>query len=241
MTILIDPYRFGAGSGGGFTDPTDFAGLQLWLAADVAGLGTGAVTTWPDQSGQGHDATGQGTTKPAKVANVVNGLPVIRFNGSTSYFTLPDYMGGFTASTWFATLKLDNYPTVSEGTAGLFTMDTSSSSTFYPYPGAGIFLGYGTTDRYGIFDPGTSLSAWHRLIITVDSQRRRYSGKAVGPTTSMGTAWSAGNTMSHWIRMTSRRWMLTSPRAWDHERRDTHPASHQQVSASRIPPMPSAR
>lgn len=169
MTILIDPYRFGAGSGGGFTDPTDFAGLQLWLAADVAGLGTGAVTTWPDQSGQGHDATGQGTTKPAKVANVVNGLPVIRFNGSTSYFTLPDYMGGFTASTWFATLKLDNYPTVSEGTAGLFTMDTSSSSTFYPYPGAGIFLGYGTTDRYGIFDPGTSLSAWHRLIITVDS------------------------------------------------------------------------
>lgn len=64
--------------------PTDIAGCVLWLRADgITGLSDGdPVTTWADESGEGNDAT-QATTakKPSYETGVLNGKPVVRFDG----------------------------------------------------------------------------------------------------------------------------------------------------------------
>lgn len=63
---------------------TFISGLQLWLKADaVTGLSDGAtVSTWDDLSGNSYNAT-QITTdkKPLYKTNIINGYPVIRFDG----------------------------------------------------------------------------------------------------------------------------------------------------------------
>lgn len=178
-------------SGSSAWNPTSITGLQLWLAADEAGLGTGQVTTMTDQSGNSHNATGQGTTKPTKVDNVVNGLPVIRFNGTTAYFTLPNYMTGFTASTWFQTLKTDADPPGGGGQTGIFWMSTSGNETHYPWTDANIYVSYGRNDRYAT-NPSTALNSWHRLIITVNaSQWKLYiNGTAIITQGASSMSWS---------------------------------------------------
>jgi hypothetical protein len=64
-------------------------GLQVWLEADagVTTNGVGQVMNWADQSGNGNDGTpdhhyGYSTAAgPFYVANGLNSLPVLRFNG----------------------------------------------------------------------------------------------------------------------------------------------------------------
>jgi len=63
------------------------AGLVLWLdagdAASVVRDETGGVVTWKDKSGQAHHATlGKGSAKIGLVEAAMNGLPVVRFDGS---------------------------------------------------------------------------------------------------------------------------------------------------------------
>lgn len=68
--------------------PSDIAGLKLWLKADaITGLvDTDPVTTWPDSSGLGNDAT-QATAakKPTYQTNELNGKPVVRFDGTDDF------------------------------------------------------------------------------------------------------------------------------------------------------------
>lgn len=71
--------------------PLDIPGLQLWLdAAQITGLSDGdPVATWPDMSGEGNHAT-QATSgnRPTYRAGVLNGLPVVRFDGTNDFLTL---------------------------------------------------------------------------------------------------------------------------------------------------------
>src|SRR3990167_214787 len=76
--------------------PTDISGLQLWLSADnVDGsnnstLSDGnAVATWTDLSGNGNHATqATGANQPLFKTGIVNGKPVVRFDGSNDYLSL---------------------------------------------------------------------------------------------------------------------------------------------------------
>ncbi len=70
--------------------PLDIAGCELWLdASQLALADDAAVTTWPDLSGNGYDAT-QATAenKPICKTAVLNGLRVVRFAGSPDAQTL---------------------------------------------------------------------------------------------------------------------------------------------------------
>ena len=70
--------------------PNQVPGLALWLdAADPATVLTSgsSVTAWNDKSGSSNNATGFGT--PTYVNNAVNNLSAVRFNGTSSYFTIP--------------------------------------------------------------------------------------------------------------------------------------------------------
>jgi uncharacterized repeat protein (TIGR02543 family) len=59
------------------------SGLVLWLDAADYNASTGV---WPDLSG--YNNTVSGTNKPTKGASVLNGLPVVQFNGSSQYLDL---------------------------------------------------------------------------------------------------------------------------------------------------------
>ncbi len=62
--------------------PTDLPNCGLWLhaGAGVATNGSGYVSTWADQSGNGRNATqGNAAMQPVWMANAVNGLPAVRF------------------------------------------------------------------------------------------------------------------------------------------------------------------
>ena len=64
--------------------PDDVEGLKLWLKADaLTGLSDGdTVTTWADSSGLGNDATqSDGSKKPIYKVSIINGKPVLRFDG----------------------------------------------------------------------------------------------------------------------------------------------------------------
>lgn len=76
--------------------PDQIAGLKLWMKADS---GTDTTTddteigTWSDNSGFGLNATASGADRPKYKANILNGKPVVLFEGAdylvtpTSHFT----------------------------------------------------------------------------------------------------------------------------------------------------------
>lgn len=69
-------------------DPSDLAGLALWFdASTIAGHSDGdPVSTWPDASGNGRDATqGTAANRPTYRTGVQNGLPAVRFDGTNDY------------------------------------------------------------------------------------------------------------------------------------------------------------
>jgi hypothetical protein len=72
----------------GFTPP---AGNTLWLvAANVNDPVDGQpVSTWTDSSGSGNHATNFLTARPTYETSIVNGLPVVRFDGSDDYLQSP--------------------------------------------------------------------------------------------------------------------------------------------------------
>lgn len=68
--------------------PTDISGLTLWLKADaIVGLNDAdPVATWTDSSSQGNNATqATGTKQPAYKTNIINGLGIVRFDGTTDF------------------------------------------------------------------------------------------------------------------------------------------------------------
>lgn len=71
--------------------PLDITGLKLWLKADALSLSDAdPVGTWPDSSGLGNDAT-QGTAakKPTYKVSIINGMPVVRFDGTDDVLLCP--------------------------------------------------------------------------------------------------------------------------------------------------------
>ena len=67
--------------------------LQLWLKADagVTADAGGVVSAWADQSGQAnHAAQPNASQAPKLVENVLNGKPVLRFEGGTRYLDVPN-------------------------------------------------------------------------------------------------------------------------------------------------------
>ena len=75
--------------GGPSFSPIDVAGLAAWFKADSLTLADGdPVSTWNDSSGNSRDATGGGgSANPTFKTNVINGLPIVRFDGSNDFLT----------------------------------------------------------------------------------------------------------------------------------------------------------
>lgn len=74
--------------------PPPAAGLCLWIRADTGLTVNGsAVSQWLDQTGNSFAFTQATVAKqPQRIPNALNGLPVVRFNGSTTYMTAGDIL-----------------------------------------------------------------------------------------------------------------------------------------------------
>lgn len=82
---VIHPFRNTAPTPTSVFSPSNFNGLALWLdASQLTGLSNGqALTTWADRSP--NNFSNVATGGPTYRTNTLNGLPVIRFNGSSQY------------------------------------------------------------------------------------------------------------------------------------------------------------
>lgn len=93
-------------------DPTDIAGCQLWLdAGQEAYSDDDPVNTWHDQSGNSRDYTAGDA--PTFKENIVNSLPIIRFNGSSDYLKKAGFVwtsGPFTVFFVLSETTYTNYP-----------------------------------------------------------------------------------------------------------------------------------
>jgi hypothetical protein len=74
--------------------PSNVASLKFWLKADaITQSDNTEITTWPDSSGNGHPFLKGSATGPTFKTNIVNGKPVVRFNG-TQYLNNTQGIGG---------------------------------------------------------------------------------------------------------------------------------------------------
>jgi Fibronectin type III domain len=140
-----------------------FGNLLLWLKADsgLAQTGTNTpVSYWVDQSGSTNNAT-QGTSanQPLWVTNALNGLPIVRFNGTSSYFSLPQFMSGTVGAEEFVVLKAaTNQPA---GTPCLWRLGGSETANNYPNISGQIAEGFGSTAVYNLGVPAQPLTNYN--------------------------------------------------------------------------------
>jgi len=83
----------GSTGGGPIADPTDIAGLSLWLEAGVGITEDGGgVSGWQDQSGNAnHASQSQGTRKPMRIAAAIGGQDAVRFDGVNDALEIADH------------------------------------------------------------------------------------------------------------------------------------------------------
>lgn len=97
----------------GISGPQAVAGLALWLdASQITGLVNGSpVTAWNDLSGAGnHLSQSTSAVQPKYRTNVINGKPVVTFDGVNDYLRNTTFgaLNAKTGATAFVVFKTDN-------------------------------------------------------------------------------------------------------------------------------------
>jgi hypothetical protein len=138
---------------------TDVSGNTLWLKADDLSLANAAaVSSWTDASATGNNAVqATATNQPTFRTNVINGKPVVRFDGSNDFLTLNTNPSPPASHTIFAVISTSNYAAgdVFFGAySGALTSSWAALWTFSstnPTCTGGLQFGFGngTDSRYG--------------------------------------------------------------------------------------------
>lgn len=153
------------------TPPFPYGNLAVWYRADsVSGVDGDPVATWPDRSGNGRDASQVNTgNRPVLKTSIVNGQPVVRFDGTNDYLDLPSFISSFTAAEIFIVIKPDTYPP-SAFTSGIWNFGPNSTpASHYSWTTGGIYESFGTATRQDEIAPGMSLAAWRVYNVTTSS------------------------------------------------------------------------
>jgi len=170
--------------------PTNFAGVVLWLRADVGVEETGAgVSLWPDQSGNGNDLTQTTDARRPQTASWSNGLDAIEFVRASDHFmnlALSDASGAYTH---FCALRQD--------------LETTDPQFVFRHNAAecGILSVTQTADEVGIWDAayqgsGTAAVSGEQIITwQLDEDANTFDCRRDGADIGSGTF--AGNA-SNW-------------------------------------------
>lgn len=177
------------GSPGGFA-PSQIPGLKLWFNAGALSLNNNdPVSSWTDLSGQGNHATqATGTKQPTYKTNVLNGRPVVRFDGVDDYLQTAAFSAPLSQpSTMFVVCSFSGLSdTATDGlTAGARHLLVQSGATTVGIS-AGTYLSYTDASPSGV-------SIWSALYNGTTSELyRNGASKAAG---NAGTNQLAGLTI----------------------------------------------
>ncbi|MBL9191582.1 MAG: fibronectin type III domain-containing protein [Opitutaceae bacterium] len=166
--------------------PAALSGLRLWLRADTTA--TGAVATWKDQSGLGHHANqGSGTSQPLSVSNVLNGKPVIRFDGTDDFYPLPNLLSGANAGEILAVVKKQSVPANTLNT--LWHFGTNAYGT--AYYNSNKIESFGTSDS-DMHAASVAANDFHILGVSIGggTTTERHNGVVTWSRTGVTTAFS---------------------------------------------------
>jgi len=189
MSMIINPFFFGASGGGGFSGP-DFPSIaDEWARYEPFretgyndGDGIEPLTDW---SGNGRDwtSTGADNTLPQYKVNVLNGLAVANGNhvNNAGWNTGPD-MSGLTAVHVFIVMLASDDPATDLNQTGLWNIGTASDSAHVPYTNGFLYDDAGSTVRQGPLNHDTNLASAYRLyeIISTSSEWTRKINGATG-------------------------------------------------------------
>jgi hypothetical protein len=158
-----------------------FGNLALWLKADSGWGRSGTnvpVSWWPDQSGNGNNAQQMsGANQPLWEPGAIGNLPAIQFNGTSSYFSLPNFMNTATGGEAFVVLKVSG----ANGEQALWEIggynvggsQGNIEQEAYPNTDGSISDGFGSTTRQLIGIPLQPLTQYH--LFEVSSQTNNWS------------------------------------------------------------------
>lgn len=136
--------------------PGKAATLQMQLIASNYTDGA----TWTDSSGMGNNATRGGT--PTRVLGATpTGGAVVRFNGTTDLFSLPNFASGFTSGEAFVVVRIDNDPPSGGGQTGLWKFGTAGANMHYTWTDGNIYDSFGSTGRPNMGNPTQDLTQFH--------------------------------------------------------------------------------
>lgn len=146
---------------GGVGTADGSSSLVLWLDANtVSGTNGATVTTWLDQSGNGHDfSDGNGAVYNE---SVVNGYPAFSFNGYSHYFQKP-FTAAITPES-FSIFTVTNVTSTSRFKAVVSNRDDPAGS-----PTAGFILYSRPNTNKWDFWTGRSSGAWQRTYSDVST------------------------------------------------------------------------
>jgi hypothetical protein len=167
MSSLVNPFVLGSSAPP--PDPSTITNLQLWLQADaITGLSdnTQITGTWPDSSGNGRNATsvpGGGGGPKWRSSLGPNSKPAVQFGvGGSGWFSLPNFMTGFTAGHVFVVMKKITkssfVPAVSGPPIGDWGATTGDLFVFNT--DQKIYDGTGSSVRKATVDPGDITTNW---------------------------------------------------------------------------------
>jgi hypothetical protein len=90
-------------------DPSTIAGLKMWLKADaIVGSDGDLLTSWNDSSANNYDVGNfGGADRPTLKTNIVNGNPVVRFDGVGNFLANASSIGVSQPNTVFIVAKKD--------------------------------------------------------------------------------------------------------------------------------------
>jgi hypothetical protein len=134
----------------GAFDPSSVVGLKMWLKADSMSLADGTgITAWNDSSTNAYNLAGTATFK----TNIVNGKPVIRFNGTSDKLGSAVSLGLTSEYIALMVVKMalpavSSYFLRTTAGSGPVIMGLDSTGKFFVYAGASAT---GPVDHSGAF------------------------------------------------------------------------------------------
>jgi alpha-tubulin suppressor-like RCC1 family protein len=140
--------------------PIPLGDIKLWLKADE-GVSSGHANVWTDSSGNFNDAVQfVSGTQPQVVESVLNGRPIVRFDGVDDSLNLPDFANGCTQGEVFVVLKSTK---LTSGVDTLWFMgdDYIWGPSMYPSADGTILETFGTRNQKQTGMPSQDLSQFH--------------------------------------------------------------------------------
>lgn len=137
--------------------------LGLWLRADdgVVDDVTGRISQWTDRSGHAANAVPPAMAyAPLSVQNVLNGKPVVRFDGGDDALLLPDFASGFSEGEVFIVARSTGTQ-VDVSTLWTLGDDYIWAPNTYPGGDGTVYETFGTRNQKATGRPSQLLSEFH--------------------------------------------------------------------------------